>query len=152
MMRIVFDRFYAKYMNFMISVINLKHFNLIYDAAFRCFCHLTPNQQLIDNSVHLVEIEDDVQFTHVPEILVQGFHQQVDQLSYPNIYFKVEKLVVIEVDAEGKVQASIPLVDDFKVVELHVDWITYKKLVYLELLMTIIRWISDWSLIFYDSS
>lgn len=64
----------------------------------------------------------------------------------------MKEFVVIDVDAEGEVETGIPFVDDFEVMELDVGESTYRKLVYLDPRMTIILWISDWSLIFSDYS
>ena len=57
----------------------------------------------------------------------------------PIPYLQVQQLVVVDVDAEGEVEASVPLVDDFEVMELRSGVGTSRKLVSLELLITIIR-------------
>ena len=38
------------------------------------------HDELIDDAVDLVEVEDDVQFADVAEVLVEGLHEEVDEL------------------------------------------------------------------------
>ena len=58
-------------------------------------------------------------------------------------YFQVEKLVVVDVDAEGKVEALVALVDYLEVVELAAGTTTSMKSVCFESRPTIMRWIYD---------
>ena len=67
-------------------------------------------------------------------------------------YFEVEQLIVVEVDAHGKIQPCVSLVDDLEVVELSRHLRTSRKFVYFDPRATIILWISDCSLTFSLSS
>lgn len=37
-------------------------------------------------------------------------------------YFKVEELIIIDIDADGEVEALVSFVDDLEVVELGREW------------------------------
>lgn len=58
-----------------------------------------------------MEVEDDIQLADIAEVLVEVFHEQVDQL-------QVQQLIIVDVDAHCEVQALVPLVDYLEVVEL----------------------------------
>ncbi len=60
---------------------------------------------------HLVEVEDQVQLTHIAKVVVKYLHKQVDTL-------QVGKLVVCDVHTHGKEQTRIPPVYHFVGLEL----------------------------------
>lgn len=64
----------------------------------------------------------------------------------------MEEFIIVEVNAHGKVQPSVALVDNLEVVELSKCGGTSRKLVSFEPRATIMRWISDCSLTFSLSS
>ena len=55
---------------------------------------------------YLVEVENQVQFAHIPEVLVQDFHQHLKSLEH-------NELVIVLVDNCYEVQSRISFVDDF---------------------------------------
>jgi len=58
-----------------------------------------------------VKVEDQVQFTHIAEVVVQDLHKQVHAL-------QVGQFVVSGVHAQAEEQTSIPPVDDLVALEL----------------------------------
>lgn len=52
-----------------------------------------------------MEVEDQVEFAHVAEVLVQNFHEGLDE-------FQDDEFVLVLVDDGDEVQAGVPLVDD----------------------------------------
>jgi len=62
---------------------------------------------------HLVEVEDQVQLTHIAEVVVKYLHKQVDTL-------QVGKLIVCDVNTHGKEQTRIPPVYHFVGLELQI--------------------------------
>lgn len=76
------------------------------------FTQFAAEEDLVDDHVHLVEVEDEVQLAHVLKEAVQALDKQVDGL-------KVRKLVVRRVTANGKVETRIAAVDNLVVAELH---------------------------------
>ena len=61
---------------------------------------------------HLVEVEDKVQFTNIVEVLIENLYKVVDGL-------QVVKVVVSDIHADTKVEASIAPVDNLEVSKLH---------------------------------
>ena len=57
---------------------------------------------------YLVEIKNQVQLAHVPEILIQHLHKSLDQL-------QDNQLVFVFVHDRDKVEASISFIDDLVV-------------------------------------
>lgn len=64
----------------------------------------------------------------------------------------MQEFIVVDIDADCEVQSLVSLVDYLEVVELPTNTTTSMKSVCLESRPTIIRWISDCSLIFSFSS
>jgi hypothetical protein len=62
-------------------------------------------------SKYLVEVEDQIQLTHVAEVVIKDLHKQVDGL-------QGGQLVVRHIDAHREEQASIPPVHDLVRLEL----------------------------------
>ncbi|GJM17323.1 MAG: hypothetical protein DHS20C13_26500 [Thermodesulfobacteriota bacterium] len=69
------------------------------------------HQNLVQNVVYFVEVENQVQFTDVVEVLVQDFHDEVDQ-------FQNQQFVIFFVYYGHEVQRGVSLVYDFEVVPL----------------------------------
>jgi len=67
-------------------------------------------------------------------------------------YLKMEQFVVVDVDADSKVQSLVSFVDDLEVVELDERGSTSMKSVCFESRPTIMRWIYDCSRTFSFSS
>ena len=65
---------------------------------------MSPDEQLIQNVVGLVEVEYDVQLTYISEVSVQHFHEEVD-------LFQHYQLVVTLIHACDEEQRRIALVD-----------------------------------------
>ena len=55
-------------------------------------------------SAYLMKIEDEVQFTDIPKVSVQNFHEMMND-------FQGDQLIVRLIDAHDKIQAGIPLVN-----------------------------------------
>lgn len=70
-----------------------------------CLLNLARQEHLIQNSIHLVEVEDQIQLAHVAEEGVEDFDEEVDRL-------QVCELVVVGVDAGAEEEACVPAVDD----------------------------------------
>ncbi len=49
--------------------------DLLDDGLLRGLLRLARQQQLVQDEVRLLEVEDDVQLAHRPEVLVQNFHE-----------------------------------------------------------------------------
>lgn len=43
-----------------------------------CFLNLAGEENLVENRVDLVEVEDEVQFTNIPEELIEDLDKEVD--------------------------------------------------------------------------
>lgn len=69
------------------------------------FLQLASNNVLIQDGVHLVKVEHQIQLAHVAEKAIQHLHKQVDAL-------QVCQLVVGHVHAEAEEQACVPPVND----------------------------------------
>jgi hypothetical protein len=59
-----------------------------------------------------VEVEDEVKLAHTLEELVKELDEEVDRL-------EIKELVVVDINAEGKVQRSITSVDKLVVAEFN---------------------------------
>ena len=66
---------------------------------------LARQKHLVQDSVDLVEIEDEIQFAHVAEELVQHLDEEVDR-------FQVGEFVVGRVDAHAEEEAGVASVHD----------------------------------------
>jgi len=67
--------------------------------------NLPGQKHLIQNRIHLIKIKHQIQFTHVPEKLVQHLDEEVDGL-------EVGELVVVGVDTRAEKQPRVPSVHD----------------------------------------
>jgi hypothetical protein len=65
------------------------------DANFAGLHDFTADYHLVEDLVHLVEVENEIEFAHAAKVLVENLHEQVDE-------FEVGQLVVLRVHAEGK--------------------------------------------------
>ena len=68
----------------------------------------TRNEHLVQQPVRLVEVEHQVELTHVAEVPVQHLHKVVNHI-------KCQELVVGGVDGAQKVEAGVALVDQLEV-------------------------------------
>lgn len=73
--------------------------------------NLASQKHLIQNSIHFVKVEDEVEFADVAEEGVEDLDEEVDGL-------EVGELVVIRVDARAEEEAGVAAVDDLVVSEL----------------------------------
>eukprot|EP00429_Kryptoperidinium_foliaceum_P079020 CAMPEP_0176223902 /NCGR_PEP_ID=MMETSP0121_2-20121125/20982_1 /TAXON_ID=160619 /ORGANISM="Kryptoperidinium foliaceum, Strain CCMP 1326" /LENGTH=214 /DNA_ID=CAMNT_0017563147 /DNA_START=30 /DNA_END=671 /DNA_ORIENTATION=+ len=78
------------------------------DVLRRGVGDLPGQEELVQDVVHLVKVEDEVQFAHISEVAVEDLHEQVDQL-------QGAQLVVVDVHAEDEEHAGIPPIDDLVV-------------------------------------
>lgn len=58
-----------------VSILDLEVFNGIDDDILGSFEHFPSDDDLIQNSVHLVKVKDDVQLAHIPEVLIEVLHK-----------------------------------------------------------------------------
>lgn len=72
---------------------------------------LARQKHLVQDRVHLVKVEHQVQLAHVAEKAVQHLNEEMDR-------FQVGELVVVGVDAGAKKQTGVAPVDDLVVAEL----------------------------------
>jgi hypothetical protein len=94
------------------SFLDFEHFHGVDDSVLAGLEDLASDQEFVEHAVDLIEIEHDVEFADVAEVLVEGLHEEVDEL-------QVQQFVVVDVDADGEVESGVPFVDDLEVVELH---------------------------------
>ena len=73
--------------------------------------NLPRQENLVQDRIHLVEVEDQVQLAHVAEEGVEHLDEEVDGL-------EVGQLVVIRVDARAEKEPRIPPVHELVVAEL----------------------------------
>lgn len=90
----------------------LKHKELLKDLGLTGLPDLSRQEHLVHHRVHLVEVEHEVQFTHVVEILIQHLYKVVNSL-------EVCQVVISHVHTNTEVQTSITPVNDLEVPELH---------------------------------
>ncbi len=50
------------------------------DDDFASLDDFSPDDHLIEYVVHFVEVEHEIQLAHIPEVLVQHLHEQMDEL------------------------------------------------------------------------
>lgn len=101
-----------------------------YDCALGCFHNFPSDDHFIKNAVNFVEVEDDVQFTDVVEVLVEDLDEQMDNLQTElnlhrinvSIYLEARQFVIWKINAQGEEKAGISSVDDFVVSELDTEY------------------------------
>lgn len=72
---------------------------------------LTRKKHLVEDGVHLVEVEDQIQLADIAEKSIEDLDEEVDGL-------EEGQLVVIGVNARAEEEAGVPAVDDLVVAEL----------------------------------
>eukprot|EP00307_Rebecca_sp_RCC1486_P009812 CAMPEP_0119409604 /NCGR_PEP_ID=MMETSP1335-20130426/2856_1 /TAXON_ID=259385 /ORGANISM="Chrysoculter rhomboideus, Strain RCC1486" /LENGTH=202 /DNA_ID=CAMNT_0007434005 /DNA_START=307 /DNA_END=913 /DNA_ORIENTATION=+ len=82
------------------------------DGRFGRLLYLTREEELIEDHVHFVKVEHQVELAHVAKELVKHLDKEVDRL-------EESELVVARIDAQGEEEASIPSVDELVLTELH---------------------------------
>lgn len=65
-----------------------------------------------------MEVEHNVEFADIPEVLVHRLHKQMYELGKPPRYLEMCELIIIDIDAQSKVQTCVSLVNDLEVAEL----------------------------------
>ena len=91
----------------------LLHQNIFDSTGYLAgFLQMTSNKQFVENVICLVEVEDDVQLTHISEVTIQHLHEQMN-------LFQNNQLIVVLVHACDEEERSIALVDDFLVLPLN---------------------------------
>ncbi len=73
--------------------------------------NLPREEHLIQDGVHLVKVEDEVELAHVAEEGVEHLDKEMDRL-------EVGQLVVVGVDARAEEEPRVPPVDELVVAEL----------------------------------
>jgi len=73
--------------------------------------NLAGQEHLVQDGIHLVEVEDQVELADVAEEGVEHLDEEVDRL-------EEGQLVVVGVDAGAEEEARVPAVDDLVVAEL----------------------------------
>ena len=71
------------------------------DCQFAGLHDFSADDHLVEDLVHLVEVEDEIEFAHAAEVLVQHFHEQVDE-------FKHGKFVVLSIYAQCEEKSRVP--------------------------------------------
>lgn len=72
---------------------------------------LARKKHLVEDSVYLVKVEDQVQLADVAEESIEDLDEEVDGL-------EVGQLIVVGVDARAEEEACVPTVDDLVVAKL----------------------------------
>lgn len=76
-----------------------------------CFAYFAGQEHFIDDGVHLVEIEHQIQFAHIVEVFVEHLNEIVDA-------FQIAQVVIVYIDAYAKIQSRVSSIDDFEVAKL----------------------------------
>lgn len=84
---------------------------LFENFGLRGLPNLARQEHLVHDTVHLVEVEHQVQLAHIVEVLVEHLDKVVDRL-------QVAQVVVVHVHADAEVQPSVAAVDYLEVPEL----------------------------------
>ena len=88
------------------SILDLLQFvQPLHDLFLARLLDLPREDELVDDLVHFVKVEDEVELAHVAEVVVQDLDEEVDRL-------EERELVVVDVDAELEEQPGVPPVDD----------------------------------------
>ena len=69
------------------------------------------NNKKYKNKTYLVEIEHQIQFTHIVEVFIQHLNKIVNG-------FKVTQVIIINVHTNAKIETSVSSVYDFEITEL----------------------------------
>jgi hypothetical protein len=78
---------------------------------FTRLLNLPSQKDLVQDSIDLVKVEDQVQLAHIPKERIQHLHKKVNSL-------QVGELVVVGVDAGAEEEPRVSPVDDLVVPEL----------------------------------
>jgi hypothetical protein len=78
----------------------------IQNLPFARLLNLPRQHEFVQNGIHLVEIKDNVQFTHIGKEGIQQFHKQMYRL-------QVRKLIVGQIHGNRKKQTRVPPVNEF---------------------------------------
>jgi len=84
---------------------------LFEDFGLTRFSEFTRQKHLVNDGVDFVEIEHKVELTYVFEIFVQNLDKVMNG-------FKIEEIVVGDIDANAKIETRVASVDDLEVPEL----------------------------------
>jgi len=76
------------------------------------FSEFASKEHFIHDTVHLVEVEDEVELADVVEVFVENLDEVVNG-------FEVEEVVIGDVHADAEVETSVSPVDDFEIPKLH---------------------------------
>ena len=88
------------------SILDLLQFvQPFHDLFLARLLDLPREDEFVDDLVHFVKVEDEVELAHVAEVVVQDLDEEVDRL-------EERELVVVDVDAELEEQPGVPPVDD----------------------------------------
>jgi len=87
------------------------HGQLFQHFGLACLSNFPSQKHFVDHCVHFVEIKHQIQLAHVVEILVENLNKVVYGL-------EVVEVVVAHIDANTKVEAGIPSIDNLEVSEL----------------------------------
>lgn len=80
------------------------------DSLFTRLLNLPRQEDLVQNCIHLIKVEDQIQLTNVPEEGIQHLDEEVDRL-------EVSELVVVCIDASAEEEPRVAAVDDLGVSE-----------------------------------
>ena len=70
------------------------------DCKFAGLHDFTADDHLVEDLVHLVEVEDEIEFAHAAKVLVQYLDEQVDE-------FKHGKFVVLSIYAQCEEKSRV---------------------------------------------
>eukprot|EP00310_Coccolithus_braarudii_P023054 CAMPEP_0183353680 /NCGR_PEP_ID=MMETSP0164_2-20130417/34525_1 /TAXON_ID=221442 /ORGANISM="Coccolithus pelagicus ssp braarudi, Strain PLY182g" /LENGTH=183 /DNA_ID=CAMNT_0025526403 /DNA_START=445 /DNA_END=993 /DNA_ORIENTATION=- len=81
------------------------------DGLLGCLLHLASEEELVEDHVHLVEVEDQVKLAYVAKELVEKLDEEVDGL-------EVHKFIVHHIHADGEEEARVTPVYELVLLEL----------------------------------
>ena len=70
------------------------------DCKFAGLHDFTTDDHLVEDLVYLVEVEDEIKFTHAAKVLIQYFDEQVDE-------FKHGKFIVLSIYAQCEEKSRV---------------------------------------------
>lgn len=79
--------------------------NGLQNGIYICFQNHSAHYYFIQNIMHPIALEDDIEFTYVLEALVQCLDKHLDQVQYAQI-------TLLRIDRKDKVQRGVVPIDD----------------------------------------
>ena len=95
------DRSWRKTGSFPSSLVVVSTLHRPINCQFASLHNLTADDHFVENLIDFVEVEDEIELAHTPEVLVKHLHEQVDE-------FKHGQLVVLGIDTQSEKEPRVP--------------------------------------------